>query len=264
MASSYDEFDVTGLRTYPLASRSSKVQTADFARPMTPGGAMRDWLQRLPRTLAAADLLRVAESIAAAKERRAGLIWGIGAHVIKTGVSPVLVDLMERGFITALAMNGAGVIHDFEVALAGATSEDVDQTLGPGTFGMAEETGTLLNQAIREAHAGGLGFGQGVSAFVAGLRPRFAELSLLASAHRLGVLRLAGLGMVRFRSRGGVAREVRMGDNRLRHLGVDRPGQRPPLGRRDRGRLAQQPGCWRLGSVRRVGHQHRGRQHLPG
>jgi hypothetical protein len=122
-----------------------------------------------------------------AKKREAGVVWGIGAHVIKTGLSPILIDLMERGFVSALAMNGAGIIHDFEVALAGATSEDVDEALGPGRFGMAEETGTLLNEAIRAARAESKGLGQGVASFLAARQPKYGSKSLAVAAHRLGI-----------------------------------------------------------------------------
>ena len=125
--------------------------------------------------LGAADIRRVVEAIVAAKKRNGGVVWGIGAHVIKTGLSPVLIDLMERGFVSAVAMNGAGIIHDFEVALAGATSEDVDEALGPARFGMAEETGTLLNEAIRAARIGNKGLGQGVASFLAERQPRWFE-----------------------------------------------------------------------------------------
>jgi hypothetical protein len=111
----------------------------------------------------------------------------MGAHVIKTGLSPVVIDLMERGYVSALAMNGAGIIHDFEVALAGATSEDVDEALGPGRFGMAEETGTLLNEAIRAARAANKGLGQGVAGFLAGRQPEYGSKSLALAAHRLGI-----------------------------------------------------------------------------
>ena len=91
------------------------------------------------------------------------MVWGLGAHVIKTGLGPVVIDLMERGFVSALATNGASIIHDFEVAIAGATSEDVDEALGPGRFGMADETGRLLNGAINDGVAAGLGIGQAVA-----------------------------------------------------------------------------------------------------
>ena len=105
-------------------------------------------------------------AIVDAHARDAGIIWGIGAHVIKTGVSPVIIDLMQRGYVSALAMNGAGVIHDFEIALAGVTSEDVDEALGPGRFGMAEETGRILNEVIRSAQSRQEGLGQAVGAYL--------------------------------------------------------------------------------------------------
>src|SRR6185369_1595739 len=110
-----------------------------------------------------------------------------GAHVIKTGVSPVLIDLMERGYVSALAMNGAGVIHDFEIALSGATSEDVDEALGPGRFGMAEETGRRLNEIVCSASTRRLGCGQAVAGYLAESKPAYAERSLLVAAHRLHV-----------------------------------------------------------------------------
>jgi hypothetical protein len=175
------------VRTYPLASRRSKANATDFARPVGAGASVRDWLESLPKVLGAADLRRAAGAMADAHRRGAGIVWGIGAHVIKTGVSPVIIDLMRRGYVSALAMNGAGIIHDFEVALAGATSEDVDEALGPGRFGMAEETGQLLNDAVRAGADAGLGFGQAVGAFLAARKPSHAELSLAVVAHELGV-----------------------------------------------------------------------------
>ena len=187
MAFSYDEFDLSGIRTYPLASRRSKARAEDFARPVTRGASFKAWFDSLPSILGAADVRRVVEAIVVAKKRDAGIVWGIGAHVIKTGVSQVLIDLMERGYASALAMNGAGIIHDFEIALSGATSEDVDEALGPGRFGMAEETGTLLNEAIGVARAAGKGLGQGVAEFLARRNPPHAARSLAVAAHRLGI-----------------------------------------------------------------------------
>ncbi len=115
------------------------------------------------------------------------MVWGLGAHVIKTGLGPILIDLMEQGFVSAIATNGAGVIHDFEIALVGATSEDVDEALGPGRFGMAEETGRLLNGAINDGVAAGLGLGQAVTGFLAKKEPQYARASVLAAAARLGI-----------------------------------------------------------------------------
>src|SRR5499427_9634712 len=162
MPFSYEEFDLSGIRTYPLASRRSKARAEDFAKPVARGASFKAWLDSLPAILGAADIRRAVDAIVAAKKRGAGIVWGIGAHVIKTGVSPVLIDLMERGYVSALAMNGAGIIHDFEIALSGATSEDVDEALGPGRFGMAEETGTQLNAILRSAADKKQGFGQAV------------------------------------------------------------------------------------------------------
>jgi hypothetical protein len=184
---SYDQFDLSGIRTYPLASRRSKANAADFAKPYSAGSGMRGWLDSLPGILAAADFKAVVEAIRTARRQDRGVLWGIGAHVIKTGLSPVVIDLMEKGFVSALATNGAGVIHDFEVALSGATSEDVEDALGPGQFGMAEETGRQLNTAINEGVARGLGLGQAVAERLHASRPPHAHLSVLAAAARLGI-----------------------------------------------------------------------------
>ena len=186
MKFSYEEFDLSGVTTYPLASRKSKARAADFATPFkNPAGAAL--VESLPSILGGADLKAVAAALRAARDGGHGLIWGIGAHVLKTGLSPVLIDLMERGYICALAMNGAGVIHDFELALSGATSEDVDEALGPGRFGMAEETGRDLNRVINQGVARGLGLGQSVVEHVHHLQARFANVSVLAAAGRLEI-----------------------------------------------------------------------------
>ena len=183
----YEEFDLSDVRTYPLDSRRSKAKIEDFARPVTPRATFKEWFDSLPAILGARDVRRVVDAMITARRRGAGIIWGIGAHVVKTGVSPVLIELMRRGYVSALAMNGAGIIHDFEVALAGATSEDVDEALGPGRFGMAEETGRLLNQIIVEASRDGLGFGQAVGRHLSQAKAPYHNRSLTAAAHDLGV-----------------------------------------------------------------------------
>jgi hypothetical protein len=183
----YELFDLSGIHTYPLKSRASKVHVDAFARPLAPGAGVAALLESWPDFLAARDFRQVVDAIVAARKPDGGVLWGIGAHVIKTGLAPILIDLMERGFVSALAMNGATVIHDFEVALAGATSEDVDEALGPGRFGMADETGRLLNRAINDGVAAGRGLGQAVAAFLDTRQPQYARYSLLAQAHRLGV-----------------------------------------------------------------------------
>lgn len=187
MPFSYEDFDLSGIHTYPLKSRPSKARVEDFGRPVAPGAPVGQFLDSLPHVLGAADLKAVAKAVATAAASGAGVVWGLGAHVIKTGLGPVLIDLMERGVVSALATNGAAVIHDFEIALAGATSEDVDQALGPGTFGMADETGRLLNAAINDGVAKGMGIGRAVAAYLHERSPQYARSSVMAAAGRLGV-----------------------------------------------------------------------------
>ena len=183
----YEEFDLSGVRTYPLASRRSLSNAADFARAYVPGSGMRGWLDSLPAMLGAADFKAVVAAITAAHSGRRGILWGLGAHVIKTGLGPVIVDLMERGYVSALALNGAVVIHDFELALSGATSEEVDEALGPGRFGMADETGRFLNAAINAGVARGLGIGKSVGEWLVSRRPPHQQLSIVAAAARLDI-----------------------------------------------------------------------------
>ncbi len=183
----YEEFDLSGVKTYPLRSRASKVTRAQFATPYKKGTGVDGFLEGLPSLLAVSDFRAVVQALLAARRAGRAIIWGLGAHVLKTGLSPVIVDLMERGFVSAVATNGAGIIHDFEIALSGATSEDVDATLGPGTFGMAEETGTQLNQAIIDGVAAGLGLGQAVGRYLAEGPAPFGQISIAANAHRLGI-----------------------------------------------------------------------------
>src|SRR5262249_48395186 len=156
------------------------------ATPVPDGATIAAFLDSLPTILAAGDFRGVVDAIVDARAH-SGIVWGYGAHVIKVGLGPVLIDLMERGFVSALATNGAGIIHDFEVALVGTTSEDVDEALGPGRFGMAEETGRLLNAAITDGVAAGLGLGQSVTRALAERSPQHARSSVLCAAARLNV-----------------------------------------------------------------------------
>jgi hypothetical protein len=183
----YEEFDLSGIKTYPLESRKSKAHVADFAKPYQAGSGVRGLLASLPSALAAADFVAVVTAISEARRGGRAVIWGLGAHVLKTGLSPVIVDLMERGFVSAIATNGAGIIHDFEIALAGSTSEDVDGSLGPGQFGMAEETATLLNEAISDGAAAGLGLGQSVGRLLSQRHPQYERCSVAATAWRLDI-----------------------------------------------------------------------------
>lgn len=191
----YDAFDLSGGKTYPLADRHSKARREDFGTPWDPRSGFSGWLASLPNVCAAADFRAVAGALKRARHDRRGIVWGLGAHVIKTGVSPIVIDLMDRGFVSAIALNGAGLIHDFEVALSGATSEEVDETLGPGEFGMADETGRELNEAIKDGVARGLGLGQTASVFVEKRQPPFAASSLLCAAARLKIPVTVHVGM---------------------------------------------------------------------
>ena len=183
----YEEFDLSSVKTYPLRTRPSKVGLSQFATPYKARSGINGFMKSLPGLLAAKDFQDVVEAMIAARRADKAIIWGLGAHVLKTGLSPVFVDLMERGFVSAIATNGAGIIHDFEIALSGNTSEDVDATLGPGTFGMAAETGTQLNRAISNGAAAGLGLGQSVGRYLDSIKPPFAEISVAASAWRLQI-----------------------------------------------------------------------------
>jgi len=178
-----------GVSTYPLASRKSKVARAAFARPHRRGAPFTAFLDGLPRILAGEALPALRDEILRARARRRPVIWGLGAHVIKVGLAPVVIDLMERGFVTAIATNGAGVVHDFEVAVAGRTSEDVEAGLGTGEFGMARETGEEVNRAIVEGDRDGLGLGAAMGRYLSTRRPRprHLDVSLLAAAWRLEV-----------------------------------------------------------------------------
>ena len=175
--------------TYPLASRKSKVSVADFAKPVPPNAAISKFLESLPGILAAKDLKAVLSAIRQARHNRRTILWGMGGHVIKTGLGPLLVDLMHRGFISGIAMNGAALVHDFEIALSGQTSEDVDAGLGEGKFGMATETGLFLNQIASSAAYAGIGYGEAAGKFLAGrkLSQQNAQASVLFAAYKLRI-----------------------------------------------------------------------------
>lgn len=173
------------VHTYPLRSRKSKVSVKDFARVVSEDATAAELLNSLPRILAGSDFRDVVERIRRARRKRKPVIWGLGGHVIKVGLAPVLIDLLHRGYVTAVAMSGAALIHDFEIALAGQTSEDVPAVLGRGQFGMAEETGRFINEAIASGDRDGLGIGEAVGRFLARFRAaRFRRFSLLAAACR--------------------------------------------------------------------------------
>ena len=184
--SDHEPLPLDGIRTYPLSSRKSKVTLGDFARPHQRGGTLAAFLDSLPSMLAVQSLRALVADVGRARERGKPIIWGLGAHVLKVGLSPLIADLMERGFVTALAFNGAGIVHDFELAVAGQTSEEVEEGLGSGAFGMAAETGEEVNQAIVEGDRDGLGLGASLGRYLQARHPPHLEVSLLARAWKLG------------------------------------------------------------------------------
>lgn len=169
--------------TYPLSSRSSKVSLNDFGRPIESNSTLSDFLSSLPNILAVQSVRDLSSRIRRAKQLGKPIIWGIGGHVIKTGLAPIIIDLMGRGYVTAIAGNGSVLVHDAEIAMAGSTSEDVDATLSNGAFGGAEETGKLLNQAAQDGVRAGIGLGEAMGRALVALKPKHHDYSLLCAAY---------------------------------------------------------------------------------
>ena len=174
------------MKTCRLLSRKSKVGRDKVAKPFN-RGSFKDFLKSTPDILAANDLRAVVSAIVKARKKDRPVILGMGAHPIKVGLSPIIINLLEQRIITAVAMNGACIVHDFELSLMGHTSEDVDVELCRGTFGMAEETGKTLNRVIKNGVKKGAGLGRAVGEHIAKGKGKYKELSILASAARLDV-----------------------------------------------------------------------------
>jgi hypothetical protein len=188
--SKYDvrPIDFTRLRTIPLADRGGKVRVEEFGIPYAKGTGLLGWLDSLPKILAAGSFREVVGNLVKARMSRKPILWGLGGHVIKCGLAPLLSDLMQRGYATAFAMNGSAAIHDFEIALAGHTSEDVEAVLPDGSFGTAEETGREMNQAIACGDGDGIGIGEALGrALAADGRAPHGNCSLLLAAYRHAV-----------------------------------------------------------------------------
>jgi len=174
------------VRTYPLASRKSKVSVRDFAKVPGANSSLAKFLDSLPNILAAEDLRHLLGAIHNARRQRKAILWGIGGHVIKVGLGPVLIDLMKRGFVSGIAMNGAALIHDFEIALAGNTSEDVEAGLGEGQFGMAAETGEYINEIAKLSHRIRIGYGEAAGQYLSSgiIGVKHADSSVLVAAYK--------------------------------------------------------------------------------
>jgi hypothetical protein len=172
------------IKTVSLQERTSKVNVKDFGKPYEKGGSFKEFLDILPTTLAAKDLKEIAHRVVNAYQKRRTIIFGMGAHVIKVGLNPLIIDLMQRGIISCIAMNGAGAIHDVEIALSGKTSEDVLSNLQRGEFGMATEAANVINQAVQTGADTNQGMGEAIGRKLLQLSAPYAEMSLLAMASK--------------------------------------------------------------------------------
>ncbi len=190
MSSIYDDlrpFELDKVKTYPLASRPSKVKLDDFARPLGDEASVGEFLASLPNVLAVQSLRQITERMRRARELWKQIFWGLGGHVIKTGLAPLIIDLLKRRYVSAIAANGSVLVHDAEIAMIGSTSEDVDATLSEGVFGGADETGRLLNGAARDGATDQIGLGEAVGRSLAAMNPKHRQYSLLCAAYEARV-----------------------------------------------------------------------------
>ena len=187
MPQKFNPIDLSGVKTYNLSDRKSKVTAEDFAKTWQKGASYRTFLENLPDILAGDQLKSVIPAIVKAYRNNHTILFGMGAHVIKVGLNPIVIDLMERRLITGVAMNGAGIIHDVELAMVGRTSEDVAAALDDGSFGMARETCTFLSEAITSARKKSTGLGEAVGRTILEKRLPLMEKSILATGARLGI-----------------------------------------------------------------------------
>jgi len=183
--SKYTQIDLSKIRTYSIKSRKSKTQIKSFGRPLESGSDIHEFLDSLPKYLKAQDLKSLVNSIVNAKRKKKPIILMLGAHPIKCGLSPILIDLMKEGFVTLLSTNGAGAIHDVEIAFWGKTSEEVEEGLEDGSFGMAKQTGEIFNRISSFACQRDLGLGEAIGKRISELKARYRKHSLLANAYRL-------------------------------------------------------------------------------
>ena len=187
MTKTFKPIDLSGVKTYSLSERKSRVATSDFAGTWQKGANIKAFFNCLPDVLAGAHLKAVISSIATAVNNKKTVVLAMGAHVIKVGLNPVVIDLMERGILTAVAMNGAGIIHDLEIAMAGQTSEDVAASIGNGSFGMAYETNSFLSDATHLAGQTSAGLGESVGRKIIEKKLPFMDQSIFAAGARLGI-----------------------------------------------------------------------------
>lgn len=183
----YEKFQPINLEkinTYELETRPSKVTTENFARAVSENDSLKEFLEKLPDILAVQSLREIATQIRRAKDLGKPIVWGIGGHVVKTGLAPVIIDLMNRGYVSAVASNGSVLVHDTEIALVGFTSEDVDASLGSGDFGAAKETGEILNAAAGKGAKDEIGLGEAMGREVLSNNPKNENVSVLCQTYK--------------------------------------------------------------------------------
>jgi hypothetical protein len=179
--------DLSHVKTYSVRNRPTKVDLSLMAKVPSVEESLREFFECLPGVLKARELLVACQKIAEARVKDRGIIFMMGAHVIKCGLSPIIIRMMDEGLITCVAMNGAGAIHDFELACFGQTSEDVERGLDDGSFGMVKETAEMMNQIVTNGTKVGCALGESLGRGLRHLLPRYEKLSILCNAHRLGV-----------------------------------------------------------------------------
>jgi deoxyhypusine synthase len=185
--SKYSQIDLKAVRRYSIKERYSKVHRENLGEVYQKGDSFLQWFDALPRILVASDLHEFVDRIVAARRTEKPVIFMMGAHVIKVGLSPIVIDLMQNGILTCIAMNGAGIVHDTELSLFGQTSEEVADGLADGTFGMARETGEFINKTIFEGHKAGLGLGEAIGKNLLETASNEADRSVLATAYKLDI-----------------------------------------------------------------------------
>ncbi|MBI4685345.1 MAG: deoxyhypusine synthase family protein [Nitrospirae bacterium] len=183
----YKPISLKKIKTYSLLKRKSKVEIASGASPHRKGKSFKEFIQSFPDILAARDFKAIVHLIIKARENDRPVILGMGAHPIKVGLSPIIIDLMKKGIITAIATNGACIVHDFELSFQGRTSEDVAEELCKGTFGMAKETGEYINKAINAGIKNGHGTGKSLGKMIQNSKCKYKEMSIFGTAYRLGI-----------------------------------------------------------------------------
>jgi len=190
MNKKYLPIDLNNLKTYPIKNRNNKVNIKDFAHICTNTSnntSFKYFIDSLPKILAGNDFRNIVNSIVKAYKNNKPVIFAMGGHVIKCGLSPIIIDLMKRGILTGVAMNGSVSIHDFEIALIGETSEDVKNSIKDGSFGMAEETGKLMNEAITEGMKQAIGMGEALGKKILKINAPYINYSILAAAIKLDI-----------------------------------------------------------------------------